>query len=426
MSKEKSRTRRTFGAVRELPSGRFQAKYTGPDGKWHKAPRTYDHRGDAEGWLNTERKLIDLEVWTPPTQRAEEAAKSAERANLTVQDLCARWLQSPHLKASSADSHRRMLELRVLNTDLADEPVINVDRLRIAEWWAQVQVEHPDTSPTNAYAFRRLRTAFQYAVEVLEVIPTNPVKFKGAATPPRPKVRDRPLVTVDEAKAIAEGVGPDMRTPVELLFWVGLRLGELLGLQRRDLVGLSGTGPVTVRVRRDAERITKTVVDETTGEPVINLTTGKPKTKQVMVVFDIPKTEAANRDVVVPSAVADRLREHCKKRVGKAPDSLVVTTKSGRMMMDTNFRSRLDMGKRAAGREDMTPHDARRFYGTMLVTNGTPLEDARRLMGHETVAQLMEYQRAASGYEQRAASMLDRLISPETTTSPTDGRADDE
>lgn len=419
MSKEKPRTRRTFGAVRKLPSGRHQAKYTGPDGQWHKAPHTFDYKGDAEGWLNAERKLIALEAWTPPEQRAAEAAKSAERANLTVSDLCARWLQSPHLKASSADSHRRMLELRVLNTDLANEPVIDVDRLRIAEWWAQVQVDHPDTGPTNAYAFRRLRTAFQYAVDVLEVIPTNPVKFKGAATPPRPKVRDRPLVTVDEAKAIAEGVGADMRTPVELLFWVGLRLGELLGLQRRDLVGLSGTGPVVVRVRRDAERITQTVTDEKTGEPVINETTGKPKTKQVMVVFDIPKTEAANRDVVVPSAVADRLREHCKKRVGKAPDSLVVTTKTGKMMMDTNFRSRLEMGKRAAGREDVTPHDARRFYGTMLVTNGTPLEDARRLMGHETVAQLMEYQRAASGYEQRAASMLDRLIGPDTKTTTT-------
>lgn len=405
------RTRRGFGAVRKLPSGRYQAKYTGPDSKWHKAPQTYDAKDDAVGWLSAERKLIDLEVWTPPTVRAEAAAKSTERAKLTVKDLCDRWLRSPHLKESSADSHRRMLDLRVLNTDLADTPVIDVDRLRIAEWWAQVQADHPDTGPTNAYAFRRLRTAFQYAVDVLEVIPTNPVKFKGAATPPRPKVRDRPLVTVDEAKAIAEGVGPDMRTPVELLFWVGLRLGELLGLQRRDLIGLSGTGPVTIRVRRDAERVTQTVTDKTTGNP---------KKKQVMVLFDIPKTEAANRDVVVPSAVADRLREHCKKRVGKAPDSLVVTTNTGKMMMDTNFRSRLGMGKRAAGREDVTPHDARRFYGTMLVTNGTPLEDARRLMGHETVAQLMEYQRAASGYEQRAASMLDRLIGPDTKAAHTD------
>ena len=34
------------------------------------------------------------------------------------------------------------------------------------------------------------------------------------------------------------------------------------------------------------------------------------------------------------------------------------------------------------------------------------MEEARRLMGHETVEQLMEYQRAEVGYQQRAAAAL--------------------
>lgn len=69
--------------------------------------------------------------------------------------------------------------------------------------------------------------------------------------------------------------------------------------------------------------------------------------------------------------------------------------------------------KKAAGRPDITPHDCRRFYGTQLVTEGrVSLEEARRLMGHETVEQLLDYQRAAAGYEKRAAAALDTLVPP--------------
>ena len=129
-----------------------------------------------------------------------------------------------------------------------------------------------------------------------------------------------------------------------------------------------------------------------------------------MVSFDAPKTAAGNRDVVVPAAVADRLRDHADKFMGTGADALVVTTQAGKQMMDTTFRERFKTAKAAAGRDDVTPHDCRRFYGTMLVANGVDLESARRLMGHETVAQLMEYQRAASGYGASAAAVLDGLM----------------
>ncbi len=44
-------TKARFGSIRALPSGRYQARYTGPDGLLHKAPFTFDTKGDAETWL---------------------------------------------------------------------------------------------------------------------------------------------------------------------------------------------------------------------------------------------------------------------------------------------------------------------------------------------------------------------------------------
>jgi len=47
----KRKRRESFGAVRELPSGRMQASYVGPDGERHNAPQTFDNLTEARGWL---------------------------------------------------------------------------------------------------------------------------------------------------------------------------------------------------------------------------------------------------------------------------------------------------------------------------------------------------------------------------------------
>jgi hypothetical protein len=46
-------SRARFGNIRRLPSGRYQARYVGPDGITHKAHTTFDTIGDAEAWLAT-------------------------------------------------------------------------------------------------------------------------------------------------------------------------------------------------------------------------------------------------------------------------------------------------------------------------------------------------------------------------------------
>lgn len=416
----KKKPRRSFGAVRRLPSGRYQAKYTGPDSQWHTAPQTYGMKGDAEGWLRAEQRLVNDGPWTPPTQRQPQTAGKA--APLTVKALCEQWLTTAPLKSSTVASHRKRLELRVYSTPLADEPAIDVDRARIRQWWADVQRQWPDTGSTNSYAYKRLRTAFQWGVDEAELLPTNPVRVKGAGTPPRSDIRDRPLITRDEATALVGGVTERMKTPVELLLYCGLRIGELLELRRNDVHGIDGDGPVTLRIRRDAVREEEPKVDDD-GEPVMNKRTGKQVMRQFMVSHDTPKTSAANRDVGVPASVAARLRKHLREHVAKGPDALIIPNARGEVMMDTAFRGLMSPGKARAGRTDIGPHDCRRFYCTLLVnTPGVSLEEARRLVGHEDVSQLMEYQRASSGYESRAAAALNNMI--DSTPTPKDQNND--
>lgn len=89
--------RRGFGQRRRLPSRRWQAGYTGPDGALHYAPRTFDTAEDAEAWLTDERRLITASAWTSPAARAQ-AARDADqrRREATFGAYALAWLDRRH------------------------------------------------------------------------------------------------------------------------------------------------------------------------------------------------------------------------------------------------------------------------------------------------------------------------------------------
>ena len=64
-------SRRGFGTVEKLTSGRYRPRYTGPDLKRHSAPFTFDTKLDAEAWLVDERRLIQSGEWLPPSHRRQ-------------------------------------------------------------------------------------------------------------------------------------------------------------------------------------------------------------------------------------------------------------------------------------------------------------------------------------------------------------------
>lgn len=64
--------RESWGSLRKLPSGRWQARYPGPDGETYTA-RTEDDRSltfltktDARRWLAAVHTKISLGQWEPP------------------------------------------------------------------------------------------------------------------------------------------------------------------------------------------------------------------------------------------------------------------------------------------------------------------------------------------------------------------------
>lgn len=73
----------SFGSLTRLPSGRYRARYTGPDGLRRSAPVTFATKTAAEDWLARARADMSRDQWTAP-----------ERGLVTLAEYLADWLDS--------------------------------------------------------------------------------------------------------------------------------------------------------------------------------------------------------------------------------------------------------------------------------------------------------------------------------------------
>src|SRR5262249_31766649 len=91
--------RRQFGAVRKLPSGRWQASYIGPDGERHTArtddgrPLTFDGRQYANAYLSRVHGDIQAGRWISPDAPKVTAQPSAP----AFRDYANAWLEGRDL-----------------------------------------------------------------------------------------------------------------------------------------------------------------------------------------------------------------------------------------------------------------------------------------------------------------------------------------
>jgi integrase len=135
--------RRRFGAVRELKSGRWQARYRGPDGIMRPADRTFASKTAAEVWLTrTEAEILNDEWINPDSGRVPFAEYAVawidERPNLrpkTVRPY--RYLLRAHLQpafgaltvAEVKEAHVRRLRRRLLDDGVSTVKAAKAYRL---------------------------------------------------------------------------------------------------------------------------------------------------------------------------------------------------------------------------------------------------------------------------------------------------------
>ena len=119
--------KRSFGSVRHLPSGNYQARYTGPDTARHTSPITYTTKMDAEAWLVDERRKISAGIWEAPTRVKPEVPETP--AVLTFSGYAQPWLdgrltKGQPLKPRTRHHYAALIASRLdpeLGQDLVDD-----------------------------------------------------------------------------------------------------------------------------------------------------------------------------------------------------------------------------------------------------------------------------------------------------------------
>lgn len=190
----KSGKRRRFGAVRKLPSGRWQARYPGPDGLMRPADRTFETKADAEVWLSQTEADFTRGDWQDPDAGA-----------VNFETYARQWVVERGLRPTTAELYRRLLRLHLVPFFGAlDVDQITAPRVRT---WRTERLEETDAPTTVAKAYRLLKAILETAVDD-ELIRRNPCRIKGAG---QEKAPERPVATVEQVYAIADAQGPRWR-----------------------------------------------------------------------------------------------------------------------------------------------------------------------------------------------------------------------
>jgi integrase len=363
-----ARKRRGFGRLRQLPSGRWQAAYVGPDTTLHKAPRTYATEADAQGWLAIERRKIDMGTWG-----------AVERSDgITLRGYADRWIEHRQLRPRTRAHYESMLN-RLILPDLGDAKMVTLTPAKVRQWHAELGAAHPTR---NAHGYALLHAICATAVQD-EVLDANPCRIRAAMQTKRRREVD--ILTPTEVNRLAAKMPANLPASVLLAAWCGLRWGETSELRRSDV----SADAAVLRVRR-----------------AVTYRSGRFHVGE-------PKTSAGVRDVAVPPHIRPVIKAHLKAHVGRAGDSLLFGEDDGTHLRADRYRTHWEKARAAIGKPNLRVHDLRHVGAVLAAQSGATTAELMHRLGHTTPQMALRYQHVAEGRDAEIAERLSKLAAGE-------------
>lgn len=165
----------------------------------------------------------------------------------------------------------------------------------------------------------------------------------------------------------------------QLLFWTGIRCGELLALTREDF----DLEKKTLRINKNYQVVN--------GEEMITT----------------PKTEKSNRTISLPQFICDEMEDYFESIYKLDPKSRLF------QVSKYYLHNEMDRGSAAAGVKRIRIHDLRHSSCALLIQLGySPIQIAERL-GHESGTITERYSHLYPSVQTQMAARLDREFTSE-------------
>lgn len=360
--------KRHFGAVRQLPSGRWQARYRGPDGVMRPAPETFERRRDADRWLAEIEYDIVKGEWRDPN-----------RGEQLVTDFAARWIvERPGLRPRTVELYDGLLR-RHITPYLSSVTLTMMDNNpQLIRTWRSAVLAAGASETTAAKSYRLLRAILHTAVDD-DIIRRNPCRIRGAD---QEHPKERPILSPAQVAQLARLMPARFVALVMLTTYASLRWGEVMALRRADL----DLAAAKVRVERvHVELRSRGLVEGRT------------------------KSRAGVRTIAIPPALVPLLRRHLSEYVGQQPMALLFTGPMGAPLRRSNFHKLVGWSDAVAavGAPGLHFHDLRHTGNSYAAkVPGTTIRELMSRMGHDSTRAAMMYLHPVAGADRVIAEGL--------------------
>lgn len=262
----------------------------------------------------------------------------------------------------------------------------DIDNAVIDDWINQLMKGPGDgTTYADTYMrtiFNQLSTLLNFAVS-RGYIDKNPAR--GRAHFSKKSRNGINFWTLDEYKKFRDAISENQKSYIafEILYWCGIRVGELLALTPSDFDFKSPSDDEASKVRIDES------YQRLDGEDVITP----------------PKTEKSNRTITIPPAVAEKIENYIKKLYGIKPKERIFKFTKHKLGHD------IEKYNEIAGVKKIRVHDLRHSHVSYLINvkHMDALAIADR-MGHEAIDITYMYAHLFPNVQNKLAKEMDEDV----------------
>jgi integrase len=311
------------GSVKQQADGRYTVRWRTPDGRQPR--RTFRTRRLADAFLH--KTLTDI----------EEHGLVGTRRGDTIRTMFDEWWTGieGRLRHDTVTTYARYRT--IIEEEWGDTPLAKVDYAFVQQVVNTLGEEYAASTVTAVYSILNLALTDAHLRGKIRVIPRPKM--------PRAEAPDLTIPTRLEVELLADAIRLDLRAAVVLAGYCGLRQGEVLGLERRNL-------------RLDEGRVWIGMA--------ANQKTGKGQQT---------KTRASRRWVVLPDHAQAVLEWHLAEIAEPGVERVFPISAS---LLDKAWRD-------ARGRCSLDAvrfHDLRHAAASMMVAAGCSIMHVQRQLGH--------------------------------------------
>lgn len=373
---------RTFGYIRKLPSGRYQASYVGPDGKRHYAAKSFKAKQDANAFLSAVDVSISTNVWQVPQKKSvgdDEPAHEVTLRSIYREFIDYRAIRGVPLRESTQDLYWRTLT-RTLSS-FVDNPMTNITQNQISDWYLDRVTTGKVTTASKGY--KLMKSMFAYAVR-RGYVSANPCDIPGAQSASTGLEVSTP--TPEQVLNIAKNMPDGLAFSVLLQAYGALRFEEWTELRRGDvdIYIFEGVEHMRLNIHRAVVRV------------------------QSEFLVGSPKSRMSYRQIEVNSGLIPLMKQHLEEIASDAKDALLFP-RPGKAthMPHFVFIKRWEKALKMAGMSprQFRPHSLRHFGATEMLRQGANFAELKVWLGDSSLQALERYLHPTDRGKELANSM---------------------